>query len=226
MLLLYGSANRDERQYGDDAGELDVTPQAAQHPDVQPRRAPLPGRGRGAHAVARRAHRTAGPLPGVRGRRVRNRLGRWQLRAPAAVRPVHGEILMAAATGWPPGAPRWPPTGSSTRRASCSPAQEAATVGMNEIAAAAGCSRATLYRYFENRDALYTAYVHRESYRLYREMTEQIMSVDRSARTTGRGHDGVACAMSAKVRRWHRGSPPRNDPSARRWPSNPRSSRR
>jgi AcrR family transcriptional regulator len=55
--------------------------------------------------------------------------------------------------------------------------KEAATVGMNEIAAAAGCSRATLYRYFENRDALYTAYVHRESYRLYREMTEQIMSV-------------------------------------------------
>ena len=32
--------------------------------------------------------------------------------------------------------------------------QEAATVGMNEIATAAGCSRATLYRYFENRDAL------------------------------------------------------------------------
>jgi AcrR family transcriptional regulator len=55
--------------------------------------------------------------------------------------------------------------------------QEAATVGMNEIASAAGCSRATLYRYFENRDALYTAYVHRESYRLYREMTEQIASV-------------------------------------------------
>jgi AcrR family transcriptional regulator len=56
--------------------------------------------------------------------------------------------------------------------------QEAATVGMNEIASAAGCSRATLYRYFENREALYTAYVHRESYRLYREMTEQIASVD------------------------------------------------
>jgi AcrR family transcriptional regulator len=55
--------------------------------------------------------------------------------------------------------------------------QEAATVGMNEIASAAGCSRATLYRYFENREALYTAYVHRESYRLYREMTEQIASV-------------------------------------------------
>jgi AcrR family transcriptional regulator len=55
--------------------------------------------------------------------------------------------------------------------------QEAATVGMNEIASAAGCSRATLYRYFENREALYTAYVHRESYRLYREMTDQITSL-------------------------------------------------
>jgi AcrR family transcriptional regulator len=57
-------------------------------------------------------------------------------------------------------------------------AQPAATVGMHEIASAAGCSRATLYRYFENREALHTAYVHRESYRLYREMTEQIMSFD------------------------------------------------
>ncbi|CAN3130205.1 TetR/AcrR family transcriptional regulator [Mycobacterium sp. smrl_JER01] len=55
--------------------------------------------------------------------------------------------------------------------------QAAATVGMNEIASAAGCSRATLYRYFENREALHTAYVHRESHRLYREMTEQIMSI-------------------------------------------------
>ena len=55
--------------------------------------------------------------------------------------------------------------------------KEAAAVGMHEIASAAGCSRATLYRYFENREALHTAYVHRESYRLYREMTEQINSV-------------------------------------------------
>jgi len=55
--------------------------------------------------------------------------------------------------------------------------KEAATVGMHEIASAAGCSRATLYRYFENREALYTAYVHREAYRLYREMTDQINAV-------------------------------------------------
>ena len=40
------------------------------------------------------------------------------------------------------------------------------SVGMNEIAKAAGCSRATLYRYFENREALRTAYVARETHRL------------------------------------------------------------
>jgi AcrR family transcriptional regulator len=56
--------------------------------------------------------------------------------------------------------------------------QGAATVGMHEIAKAAGCSRATLYRYFENRNALYTAYVHRESYRLYHDMSEQINGVE------------------------------------------------
>src|SRR6202044_704815 len=42
------------------------------------------------------------------------------------------------------------------------------SVGMNEIAKAAGCSRATLYRYFENREALRTAYVARETHRLSR----------------------------------------------------------
>ena len=51
--------------------------------------------------------------------------------------------------------------------------RDAAEVGMNEIARAAGCSRATLYRYFENRDALHTAYVHREAQRLYRQLTER-----------------------------------------------------
>jgi AcrR family transcriptional regulator len=54
---------------------------------------------------------------------------------------------------------------------------EAATVGMNEIARAAGCSRATLYRYFENRDALYTAYVHRETYRIFSAIGERIAGI-------------------------------------------------
>jgi AcrR family transcriptional regulator len=44
------------------------------------------------------------------------------------------------------------------------------SIGMNEIARAAGCSRATLYRYFENREALRTAYIHRETRRLGREI--------------------------------------------------------
>ncbi|BBY31214.1 TetR/AcrR family transcriptional regulator [Mycolicibacterium sediminis] len=50
--------------------------------------------------------------------------------------------------------------------------REAATVGMNDVAKAAGCSRATLYRYFENRDALYTAYVHREAQRVFRDLLD------------------------------------------------------
>ncbi len=48
------------------------------------------------------------------------------------------------------------------------------SIGMNEIARAAGCSRATLYRYFENREALRTAYVHRETRRLGRAIKAQI----------------------------------------------------
>ncbi|MGC2654907.1 MAG: TetR/AcrR family transcriptional regulator [Mycobacterium sp.] len=52
------------------------------------------------------------------------------------------------------------------------------SIGMNEIARAAGCSRATLYRYFENREALRTAYVHREAYRLHDAIREQITGID------------------------------------------------
>jgi AcrR family transcriptional regulator len=70
--------------------------------------------------------------------------------------------------------------------------QDAASVGMNEIAKASGCSRATLYRYFENRDALYTAYVHRETHRVFRELSEQ---VDAAAAPGRRLVDGVIAAL-------------------------------
>lgn len=72
--------------------------------------------------------------------------------------------------------------------------QDAATVGMHEIATAAGCSRATLYRYFENREALYTAYVHREARRLYQEVSEQVGGVSDPAQ---RLIEGVVTALRA-----------------------------
>jgi len=50
-------------------------------------------------------------------------------------------------------------------------------VGMNDIARAAGCSRATLYRYFENRTALHTAYVHREAGALNHRLADLIAPV-------------------------------------------------
>jgi AcrR family transcriptional regulator len=52
-----------------------------------------------------------------------------------------------------------------------------AGVGMHEIARAAGCSRATLYRYFENREALHTAFMHRETYRLHYTIIDQITGI-------------------------------------------------
>lgn len=55
---------------------------------------------------------------------------------------------------------------------------EPTSIGMNDIATAAGCSRATLYRYFENREALRTAYVHREAYRLHDAIKQQITGIN------------------------------------------------
>lgn len=52
------------------------------------------------------------------------------------------------------------------------------SVGMHEIARAAGCSRATLYRYFENRDALHIAYVHREAHAVSHRMAEDLAGID------------------------------------------------
>ena len=56
--------------------------------------------------------------------------------------------------------------------------RDQASIGMNEIARAAGCSRATLYRYFESREALRTAYVHRETHRLGRAIAERIAGIE------------------------------------------------
>jgi AcrR family transcriptional regulator len=51
------------------------------------------------------------------------------------------------------------------------------SVGMNDIARAAGCSRATLYRYFENRDALHAAYVHRHARAINEQLAQLVARV-------------------------------------------------
>lgn len=60
-------------------------------------------------------------------------------------------------------------------------------VGMGEVAAAAGCSRATLYRYFADRHELHRAFVHREARRIGRllptdDLTEAVLTAVREVR--------------------------------------------
>ena len=44
--------------------------------------------------------------------------------------------------------------------------QGIAETSMDDVARAAGCSRATVYRYFDDREALRIAFVHRETRRI------------------------------------------------------------
>lgn len=48
---------------------------------------------------------------------------------------------------------------------------------MGDIAKAAGCSRATLYRYFDSRQAVQLAYVHREARRVGARVTAEIGTI-------------------------------------------------
>ncbi len=68
-------------------------------------------------------------------------------------------------------------------------------VGMREIAHAAGCSRATLYRYFDSRDALFTAWVHREARRVYAGLTDRLAGVDDPRRRLTEGILGALRAV-------------------------------
>jgi AcrR family transcriptional regulator len=51
-----------------------------------------------------------------------------------------------------------------------------AGTGMGDVARAAGCSRATLYRYFESRDELRSAYVHRAARRIGAAVAAEVAS--------------------------------------------------
>ena len=55
------------------------------------------------------------------------------------------------------------------------------SVGMNEVARAAGCSRATLYRYFDNREALHAAYVHQQARALNLNLAELVSEISARA---------------------------------------------
>ncbi|GKT28195.1 Cytochrome P450 130 [Aduncisulcus paluster] len=116
-LLLYGSANRDEREYGNDAGELDIL------------------------------------------RKPRNILtfshGNHHCLGAAAARMQSRVALEELLTRIPD-----------------------FEVDLDGIARAAGCSRATLYRYFENREALHIAYVHRAAGVITRQVTEHVAGID------------------------------------------------
>lgn len=74
-------------------------------------------------------------------------------------------------------------------------------VGMGEIAAAAGCSRATLYRYFADRGQLHMAYVHREAVRVGEEVAAEVRAAGPADAT-----EAVTLAVLAAVRRV-RGTP-------------------
>lgn len=52
-----------------------------------------------------------------------------------------------------------------------------AAVEMKDIARAAGCSRATLYRYFDSRPALHTAFVHREARRVGEQVAQHVSGI-------------------------------------------------
>ena len=200
VLLLYGSANRDERQYGADAGELDV------------RRRP-----RNILTFSHGAHHCLGAAAA----RMQSRVALTELlaRCPnfevdeSGIVWAGGSYVRTAAVGSVPGdgvmaGNDW----LGDRRTEVAAdrildaadalfaEQDAATVGMHEIAKAAGCSRATLYRYFENREALYTAYVHRESYRLFHQMTEQLTGVEEPRERLIEGMVVVAAQRARKPR--------------------------
>ncbi|MBF6545786.1 TetR/AcrR family transcriptional regulator [Nocardia brasiliensis] len=72
-------------------------------------------------------------------------------------------------------------------------------IGMAEVAEAAGCSRATLYRYFENRQALYVAFAGREA----RQVVERVwrdLARPAAADPADRLLDGLT-ALLAEVRK-------------------------
>ena len=77
-------------------------------------------------------------------------------------------------------------------------------VTMNDVAAAAGCSRATLYRYFPTRNDLASAYIRTTTERILGGILSETASVDRAA-------DRATLAVASAI--WAI----RDEPALRRW---------
>ena len=187
VLLCYGAANRDPRKYGADAERLDVRRQPDPDPHLQPGQPPLHrqrGRADDGPSGARGAAR---PHPVVHRRPRRCHLGSRPLRPP----PPDGAVGADVKTT--PRRSSSPPLRSSAEQRRGDPGRTSwlaedrsklaaekildaagglfaehgiGTVSMGDVAKAAGCSRATLYRYFADRHELHVAYVHREARRV------------------------------------------------------------
>ena len=87
--------------------------------------------------------------------------------------------------------------------------REVAAVGMNDIARVAGCSRATLYRYFENRDALHAAFVHREARAVHGRLAEVINGITepRERLLAGLTHALALVRENPALSSWFAGTP-------------------
>ncbi|WP_183093130.1 TetR/AcrR family transcriptional regulator [Nocardioides stalactiti] len=71
-------------------------------------------------------------------------------------------------------------------------------VGMAAIAEAAGCSRATLYRYFDGRRALQTAFAHREADAIIDVVLREVAAIEDPAERAARALLGAMAEVRAR----------------------------
>lgn len=69
--------------------------------------------------------------------------------------------------------------------------------GMADIAAAAGCSRATVYRYFDSKPALLQAFVHREAQDITRVVTVQLTQLGDQPGSRAMAVEAVVATLAA-----------------------------
>ena len=192
VLLLYGSANRDPRRFGPDSEVLDV------------RRSP-----KQILTFSHGAHHCLGAAAA----RMQARVALEELLARCPDFTVDIDAVVYADGNYvrrPTSVPfrvRWSMTADWMRDERPDLAAERildvaaqlyvengiAAVGMAEVARAAGCSRATLYRYFDSRQSLQLAFVHREARRIGALVAEEVSAV-------GDPKDVIVEAMLAAIR--------------------------